>query len=66
MTEQCIFSRGRPPRALAISLLVTSRASSTVLPLMSSVSTEDEAMALAQPKVWNEASTMRSSSSTLR
>ncbi len=41
-----------------MSLLVIFAASSTVLPLTSSVSTELEAMALAQPKVWNMASSM--------
>jgi hypothetical protein len=49
-----------------MSLFVTLSASSTVLPLINSVSAELEAMALAQPKVWNLASTMRCSLSTLR
>ena len=58
MTEQCIFSLGSPPRNSAMSLLVSALASSMVLPLSSSVKTELEAMAEAQPKVWKLASSM--------
>ena len=56
MTEQCIFSSGRPPRKAAISWLVTFIASSSVIPLIISVSAEEDAIALAQPKVLNFAS----------
>ena len=48
-----------------MSWLVTFSASSRVMPLIISVSAEEEAMALAQPKVWNLASAMRPSSSSL-
>ena len=66
MTEQCIFSLGRPPRASAISLLVSLRASSAFMPLTMSVSTELEAMALAQPKVSKLAFSMMPSSLIFR
>jgi len=49
-----------------MSLLVTFWASSSVIPLIISVSAEDEAMALAQPKVLNFASLIRLFSSSLK
>ena len=48
-----------------MSALVTLEASSSVMPLIISVRAEDEAMALAQPKVWNFTSAMRPSLSSL-
>ncbi len=49
-----------------MSSLVILAASSRVLPITISVSAEEEAMALAQPKVWNLASLMRPSSPSLK
>ena len=43
-----------------MSWFVTFSASSRVIPLMISVSADEEAMALAQPKVWNLASAILS------
>ena len=43
-----------------MSALVTLDASSSVMPLIISVRAEDEAMAEAQPNVWNFTSAMRS------
>ena len=49
-----------------MSWLVIFSASSRVLPLIISVRAEAEAMALAQPKVWNLASAIFPLSSTLK
>ena len=60
MTEQCIFCSGRPPRYVGDVLVGDLRAaSSSVLPLIISVRADEEAMALAQPKVLNLASSIR-------
>ena len=49
-----------------MSSFVIRAASSSVFPLTISVRAEAEAMALAQPNVWNFASTMRRPSPSLR
>ena len=48
-----------------MSLLVIRLASSTVLPMTISVSAELDAIALAQPNVWNFASAIRPSAPSL-
>ena len=56
MTEQCIFSGGKPPRASAISLLVIFFISSIDFPIIISVNMLELATAEPQPNVWNFAS----------
>lgn len=66
LPEQCIFASGSPPSISAICWLVIFSASSSVLPLTSSVSAELDAIALAQPKVLNLTSAILPSLSSLK
>ena len=56
ITEQCIFSGGKPPNWSAMSLFVIFFTSSTVLPIIISVKMLELATAEPHPKVWNFAS----------
>ena len=63
-TEQWIFTGGRFSSS-TIWVFLIAIASSTVLPLIHSVASDDDAMAEPQPKVLNLASSMTPSSLTL-